>query len=42
MTVQAGDKHRPKKLPPNCTYIGGQLRCWVIDPLPTDDEIWTL
>lgn len=25
-----------KKLPPNCMIVGGQLRCWVIDPLPTE------
>ena len=36
--AHAGDKHRPKKLPPNCMVINGQLRCWVIDPIPTNEE----
>ena len=37
-SANAGDKHRHKKLPPNCAMINGQLRCWVIDPLPPEEE----
>jgi hypothetical protein len=33
-----GKPHKKKHLPPNCMYINGQLRCWVIDPLPTEEE----
>jgi hypothetical protein len=30
--------HKKKiHLPPNCTYINGQLRCWVIDQLPGEE-----
>jgi hypothetical protein len=31
--------HKIKKLPPNCAYINGQLRCWVIDPLPEEELV---
>jgi hypothetical protein len=38
--AHAEGKHKKKiHLPPNCMYINGQLRCWVIDPLPTEEEL---
>jgi hypothetical protein len=37
--IAYAEQPRKKRIhvPPNCMIIGGQLRCWVIDPLPTEE-----
>jgi hypothetical protein len=34
--IKIPKQHKIKNIPPNCMIIGGQLRCWVIDPLPLE------